>query len=69
MSNEIEFYLLIRTIEVRHRCKPGIIDRIRENRPELLLVGADVVVHKSYKALCQELMPFETASLIFPRTV
>lgn len=35
-------YLLIRTVEVSHRCKPGIVDRIGEDRPNILLVGHSV---------------------------
>lgn len=61
-------YLLIRTIKVSHRCEPSIVDRIGEDRPRLLLVGlSDVALRKSYRALCQDVWPPETASLMFPR--
>ena len=61
-------YLLIRTVEVSHRCKPSIVDCIGEDGPNSHLAGLSYdAVREAYNALCQDVIPLETASLIFPR--
>ena len=61
-------YLLTRTIEVSHSRKPSVIDRICKDGPSDLSVETLYVAGKAYTALCQDVMPLDTASFMFPST-
>lgn len=60
-------YLLIRSVKVSHRCKPSVVDGISEDGSSPLSVRVrTLAVHMAYRALCQDVRPLETASLMFP---